>query len=132
MKNKSELEILRENIYILELEKVRDENLLKLQIKYTYENLKPSALLRNSLKNISEIPDLKKDLIQTTVSIMVGYLSKKVLIGATHNPLKQLLGTVLQIGVSSMVSKNADGINNTFHKIYNMFKHNVKEPVDDK
>ncbi len=132
MKNKSELEILRENIYILELEKVRDENLLKLQIKYTYENLKPSALLRNSLKNISEIPDLKKDLIQTTVSIMVGYLSKKVLIGATHNPLKQLLGTVLQIGVSSMVSKNADGINNTFHKIYSMFKHNVKEPVDDK
>ena len=54
--------------------------------------------------------DLKGDLVNATLGLATGYLSKKAVIGSTHNPLKQLFGILIQVVVSKVVSKNADGI----------------------
>ena len=55
------------------------------------------------------------------MSLTAGYLSKKVTVGATHNPLKQLLGTLLQVGVTSLVSKNSEGIKSIAGTLINYF-----------
>jgi hypothetical protein len=41
---------------------------------------------------------------------VTGYLSKKIVIGSTNNPIKQILGYALQLGVTGVASKNADDI----------------------
>jgi hypothetical protein len=104
---------LRESILLLEIKKANELQLLKDQFKVTYESLKPVNLIKSKINELIESPDLKNNIINTTMGLAAGYLSKKALVGSTHNPLKQLLGTVLQIGVSSLVAKNSDGIKST-------------------
>jgi tRNA(Arg) A34 adenosine deaminase TadA len=66
-------------------------------------------------------PGLKSDLVSTAISLATGYLTKKVIIGATNNPIKMVLGTILQMGVSGLVSKNSDEIKTAAAQLINKF-----------
>lgn len=101
---------LREAIFLLELRKANEARLLKEQFMITYESFKPVNLIKNSIGELIKSPQLKENILNTTIGLAAGYLSKKVVVGSTHNPLKQLLGTFLQMGVTNIVSKNTDGI----------------------
>lgn len=121
---------LRESISLLQIKQANEKALLKEQIKLTYECLKPANLIKNTLNELATVPDFKGDLFDTILGLAAGYLSKKAVIGSTHNPLKQLLGAFLQMGVTSIVSKNTDGIKSAvIHLINNIF---TKKDVDDK
>jgi hypothetical protein len=37
-----------------------------------------------------------------------GYLTKKVLLGGTHNPIKRILGTILQFAITNIVTKQSE------------------------
>lgn len=110
---------LKSAIQELEYQQVNEWPVLKEQFLNTYENMKPINLVKNALNDLTTSPDLKGDLLNTTLSLAAGFISKKIAVGTTHNPLKQLLGTLLQMGVTSIVSKNADGIKSTTMNIIN-------------
>ncbi len=101
---------LKEAISLLEIQQKAEGALLKEEFKITYESLRPANLIGNTIKELTTLPDLKGDLLTTALSLATGYLSKKAAVGNTTNPLKQLLGTFLQMGVTSLVSKNSDTI----------------------
>ena len=101
---------LKEAIRLLEIQQKVEGALLKEQFKTTYESLKPVNLISNTIKELIKSPSLKGDLLTTALSLGAGYLSKKAAVGNTANPLKQLLGTLLQMGVTGLVSKNSDTI----------------------
>ncbi len=110
---------LKNAIQELEYQQVNEWPALKEQFLETYENIKPINLIKNALSDLTTGPDLKGDLLNTTLSLAAGFISKKIAVGSTHNPLKQLLGTLLQMGVTSIVSKNAEGIKSTTMTIIN-------------
>ncbi len=110
---------LKEAIFLLEIKQANTADLLKEEIKCTYENLRPVNLIKNTLRDLTSAPDLKGELLNATMSLAVGFLSKKILVGATANPLKQLLGTILQVAVTSIAAKNADGIKSMAHHLIN-------------
>lgn len=99
-----------ELINFLEIKQANEKRLVKEEFKTTLENLRPATLLKNALKKVIAAPDLKVKLVDSVLSMAGGYLSKKIIVGNTHNPLKQIFGTLLQLGVTSVVSKNADTI----------------------
>jgi hypothetical protein len=101
---------LRAAIILLEIKQAEEGKLLKEQFKVTYENLRPANLIKNTLRDLTSDPSLKGELFNTTLGLAAGYLTKKAVVGATHNPLKQIFGTLLQMGISSIVAKNGDGI----------------------
>lgn len=113
MKDITSLVELKESIILLEIQQAYEAQLLKEQFKTTYQNLRPANLIKNTFKELVSAPDFKGNLVDTALSIAAGYLSKKVMVGSTINPIKQLLGTVLQIGVTGIVAKNTDGIKST-------------------
>jgi hypothetical protein len=110
---------LRESIAFLEIKQAEEGAILKEQFKETYENLRPINLIKNTLHELTSAPDLKGDLLNVSLSMAAGFLSKKIAIGTTNNPFKQILGTLLQMGVTSIVSKNADGIKSGTKSILN-------------
>lgn len=67
-------------------------------------------------------PDFKEDIFKTSLSLAAGYFSKKIAIGSTKNPLKLMLGNLLQMGVTNAVSKNADGIKTKFVEMINVYR----------
>ncbi|MFN3916144.1 MAG: hypothetical protein ACK4K0_00255 [Flavobacteriales bacterium] len=107
-------------ILLLEKKQTQEGGLLKEQFKLTYESLKPINLIRNAFKNLVTAPDFKEDLVNTSISLAAGYFSKKIAVGSTNNPFKQILGNFLQMGVTSTVSKNADAIRTKFMDILNV------------
>lgn len=104
-------------ILLLEKKQAQEEILLKKQVEVTYESLKPINLIKNTFKELVTAPDFKEDVLNTSISLAAGYFSKKLAVGSAHNPFKQILGSLLQIGVTKIVSKNADGIRTKFMKI---------------
>lgn len=118
---------LKKEINKLETKQKEEGLILKEQCKITYESLKPINLLKSTLKDIIT-PDLTGTLLNSSLSLAAGYVSKKALIGSTHNPLKQLLGTVLQMGVTSLVSKNTNSIKSTALNIISSFLKKKEEP----
>jgi hypothetical protein len=114
------IEELQQAIQVLEIKQASELVLLKDQFKITYESLKPINLIKSTLKELTSVPDLKEDLLNTSVSLAAGYFSKKAIVGDTHNPIKQILGTLLQMGITSIVSKNADEIKSKIAKIINI------------
>lgn len=119
MQKTTSIEELRASILLLEIKQANEQALLKEELKITAEKLLPINLIKNTLKELTSEPDLKGELLSTSLSLAAGYLSKKVAIGSTNNPFKQILGTLLQLAVTSIVSKNADGIKSTASTIIN-------------
>ncbi|MDZ4752288.1 MAG: hypothetical protein SGI87_11775 [Flavobacteriales bacterium] len=108
------------NVAIIALQNQRkgEANAIKEEFGALYENLKPINLIKNTVKDFIAAPDLKKDLVNISMSMVAGYLSKKWAVGSSDSKVKQILGSFLQMGVSSFVSQNSDGIKSKFSKIY--------------
>ena len=104
---------LREAILWLEIKQATKKQLLKEEFKATFENLQPINLIKKTLSELTATPNFKGKALNAILSIGAGYLSKKVMIGATHNPLKQLLGIALQVGVTKTISENSENIKDT-------------------
>ena len=101
---------LKAAIDLLEIKQVNEKQLLREQIKITAESLKPVNLVKHALSELTTSPEIKESMLSTVIGLATGYLSKKIIIGSTHNPIKQFLGFVLQLGVTGVASKNADDI----------------------
>ena len=113
---------LKSYILLLEYKKANELVLLKEQFLITAEHLRPAVLIKNTLNELICEPDSKGDLLKNTLGLAAGFLSKKIVVGNTHNPIKQILGTVLQMAVTKLVSKNSDGIRSVAsHLINNIF-----------
>jgi hypothetical protein len=108
MKKISQQALLNEAINLLKDKQACELQLLKSQFHITYESLKPINLIKNGLHEITASPDVKKTVINTAIGLATGYISKKVLIGATNNPIKKILGAVLEFTIANVVAKTAN------------------------
>ena len=96
------------------------------QFKEATDSLKPINLLKSSLNKVVHAPGLVEKIIDATVGLGAGVLSKKLLIGKSTGIAKKLLGTALEFGVAGLISKNSAGIKATgmelFSKVFSKKK----------
>ena len=111
MKKQQETEILKEAIAILKIKQAQDLMQLKDQYHHTYESLKPVNLIKNAFGQLATTTEFKGNILNSVIGIASGYLTKKVLLGSTHNPIKKVLGTILQFAITNFVSKKAEIFN---------------------
>ncbi len=110
MKSITTYKDLKQEIALLEAKQAENAAALKEQFRITYDSLRPANLIISTMKELTASPDFKSNLLNTTLGIGAGFLTKKVLIGTTLNPIKQLIGFVLQTATTGIVAKNGDGI----------------------
>ncbi len=110
MENISSSAALKNAIQLLEVEQEINRQLLKEQFYFTCESLNPVNLLKNTLYDVATSPDLIDNILGTTVGLVTGYLSKKMVVGASANLVRKLFGFILQLGVTNIVAQHADKI----------------------
>ncbi len=125
------------NQYIAELEikKTDQEIELKQTIKETLDGLKPANLIKNAWNQISTSPEIKDNIIDNGIGLATGYLSKKILTGNTKNPIKRLLGSLAQYGITNMVANHPEPIKNLGSGLLKLIfrrKKQVTDPVSEK
>lgn len=123
--NSSEL---KEAIKLLEKQKSIQKERITEEFHIAYERLKPVNILKNSLNKVFNSPRVSDKIIDTSISVGAGLLSKKLLIGKSAGIVKKALGIVLEFGVAGLVSKNSDAIKlgglNLLGKIFKSKKSN--------
>lgn len=114
---------LKQTILQLELKQAVELKLLREQLHLTYESIKPINLVRNTFKEVVASEDLTDNIVNTSVGLAAGYVSKTLFEKASHSPFRKLLGTALLFGVTNLVSKNPQTIKAVGLGVFNIIKH---------
>lgn len=131
MKKKNEKEELREAIRLLKIKQAEELNLLKEQFHLTLESLKPLNLIKSIWHDTTSSSEIKRNLLNTAIGMTTGYISKTILIGLSRNPIKRILGTLLQFAISVVVSKHPDAIKSAGEKLVKrIFKNKEDSAVE--
>ena len=117
---------LKNNIQLLEIEQAILGQQLKEQFFITYESFKPANLLRNTLREAISSPHLINDILGTAVGLATGFVSKKIVIGASGNLIRKLLGSITQLGVTTVVAQHPDTIKSIGQFIFQHIFRNKK------
>jgi hypothetical protein len=118
MQNITSVDELKNAIQLLEVEQGIKGERLKEQFYITYESLRPVNLLRNALKDIFSSPHLAENISGTAMGAASGFLIKKLFIGKSGNPFRNLLGSLVQLGISNIVTQNADFIKSAGQSVF--------------
>lgn len=124
MKNSNETDALNELILAEELKYANDLEQLKDQFHVAYESVKPINLVKNLFHEVTSSPEIKSDLVSNAIGLSTRFITKTLLLGFSHNPIKKVIGTVFEFAVTNMASKHSDRI-----KLIggNLFKHFFKK-----
>ena len=110
MENITSTAELKKAIQLLEIEQAINGQLLKEQFNLTFESLKPINMLKSTLKDVASSPYLIDNILGNAIGLATGYFSKKIFIGASGNIIRKLFGSILQFGITNVVSQHPDGI----------------------
>ena len=86
---------LKEAIATLQREQLQKKALLLEQFHNTYESLKPVNFIKNTFQKILKSPEITGNVVDASIGISAGVLTKKILVGKSTNPLRRLFGTIL-------------------------------------
>jgi hypothetical protein len=115
---------LKHTIQILEEEQAIKGQRLKEQLYLTYESFKPAKLIQSTLKDLVSSPYIIDNLIDTTLSLATGYITKRIVVGASSNIIKRIIGSIIQVGATKFISNHTDAIK-SFGKF--AFKRNIRK-----
>jgi hypothetical protein len=80
------------------------------QFHITYESIKPLNMIRDTFKEVVSSPEIKTGAANTVIGLIAGHAAKKLFLRNSDNPIKKLLGEVLERVVANKTIKNAEDI----------------------
>ena len=96
---------LKNAIQILEFDQQVREQQLKEHVYLAIESLKPVNLIKSTIHDVVSSPYLIDNLLGAAMGLTSGYLSKKIVLGKSGNLIQNLLGAILQFGVTNVVAR---------------------------
>lgn len=131
MEKQNAISSLKESIRLLEIKQAEEGLLLKEQFSVTIESLKPINLFKSTIKEMTNSVDLKSNLSETILSILAGFLTKKMMVNSKSGPFRKILGAILQFGVTSVIAQNADHIREFINRMADKFLRAEAEEVPE-
>lgn len=89
----------------LEVERDFKEQQLRDNFQKAYNSLKPVNLIKETLNEVVSSPLLIDNILNTTIGLATGFITKKIVIGSSGNNFRRLLGTVLQFGIINIAQR---------------------------
>ena len=119
--NTSELDMA---IKRLERKKLLLEENLKDDFHTLLQSLKPTNILKNTIHEVQESPELKHNLLKVVLGLGAGYFSRKLVVGKSAGIVKKALGAALQYGITTFVAKKngKEEESGLYSKKKNLFK----------
>lgn len=120
--------LLQERIERLHQEQAREWPLLKTEANLLFESMKPVNIVKDMLVELTKVPEIKHNILNSAIGMGAGYVSKRVLFGAHPSKVMSILGSFMEMSVSGLVSKNTEGLSGVIaDKVGQWFR---KSPAD--
>jgi len=97
---------LKDAIRQLELQQAGEARAVKEHFLVAYESIKPINLIKSIYQEVIESGDLKDKVVNTSVGLTAGFISKLLFQGVTRSPVKKLIGTAIMFGITNVVAKH--------------------------
>jgi hypothetical protein len=104
--------LLKEAIFELEIKKTEQGRTIKEKFYIIKENLKPANIIRNTFDEVATSPRLRLNLLGAVVGLGAAYFSRKLVVGRSVNVFRNILGSVLQLGISAVVASKPGVLQN--------------------
>lgn len=101
---------LRQAIAELENTQTVEEKILKEQFHLAYESMKPVNLIKSTFREVAASEEIRKQVLSTTIGLAAGFVSKKLFEGASHSPMRKLIGTALMFGITEVAARNPEAL----------------------
>ena len=118
---------LQDRIFDLEKKQAGQWILLREEAGVVYENLKPANFIKRTLNDLSSSNGLVENIISPLVGIATGFVSKKMVVGKSTNPFRNIIGSLLQAAVTNIIIKNPEMIKTIGARIVDGFFGKNKE-----
>lgn len=105
MSNISSSAELKEAIQYLELEQKVIVGEMKEQVHSITQELKPVNLIASVMKDVSSSPYIIDSVVGTALGVGTGYISRKLIAGTSANPIRKLIGSAMQLAVTTVATK---------------------------
>ena len=129
MKNISTTAELKEAIQLLEAQNSVHLQEMRENFSLTLESLKPANIIKSTMKEIGSSSYLFNNILNLTLGLVTGYISKRALFfGRSNKKSRKLLGLALQLGVTNLVVYAPSAIKSF---VRNIFSKNNEEPQSD-
>ncbi len=134
---------LREAIEQLEKQQAVETALLKEQFHLAAQSLQPISLLKKTFKAAAAAQDIKQDILNTSIGLGIGYLSKRLLNNGAKNTAKniskssskgtskKLIGAAILLGFAAVIAKNPEAIKSFGKNVLKQFLHKSSEEDSD-
>lgn len=117
MNHLSSTELLRQMILQKGLELKQKEELLIIDIKNIFENLKPINLIRSTLRKTFQFNNLIPNLFFVMLGLASSVIDRKLHASESKNPFKKIIGNVLKTLVANLALRNIEILKNTGNQI---------------
>jgi hypothetical protein len=129
IKSMSDLE---DTIQMLERKRDEEVEMVREVFYLTYESLKPINIIKNIFKESSIPATVKDNLVNTSVGLGFGYLSKILFQSVVKLPFKKFLGSALMLSVENLVAKNPEVVGSLASFILNAFSKKSEKDTNPK
>jgi hypothetical protein len=122
MKTLHSIEELEQTIALLEIEHQAKGMALKKQFTAAYKSLSPIDLIKEAFKKgEDDTPSMLEHAIVNGLSLASGYVTRRIVVGSSAGFMRRVLGSLLQFGATTAVSKNADVIHSIGQFLMKMY-----------
>ena len=123
MKTITPAEILNQSIQRMEVEQSDKLQMLKNELSLAYESVKPVNMIKNAFRDITSSSVISDSILGTVAGMAAGYLSKKIFTGTSVNLLRKLFGSILQLGVTNVVSSHPEAVKTLGQFVFHLIRH---------
>lgn len=120
IKNEADLEAA---IAAMESKHRHEGRLLIDEFNQAFERIQPKNILKNIFTEATSSPELKENLINTSVGMATGYATKLLVNGKSAGPIRKLIGSGLMFGVSNLISNNPEKVKLAGNFLLSLGKH---------
>lgn len=112
MKKQNQYDLLLANMALLEVNQKLELEILKQQFHATYQSLQPINLIKDFFADSRASNTIATGTFsEKIISVVSGYLSNKMVLGASKNLVRTGIGSALQLLVAKSIANNTDVIN---------------------
>ncbi len=102
------MDSLQSALRTLEQRQSSEGQALRDHFRITYETMRPVNLIKSALAEVTQSQDLKDHLVSTGVGLVAGHASKAVYESVSDSPMKGLVGTAIQFGITNAVARHPE------------------------
>lgn len=127
----TDLSSLNARISFLEQKRDYDKEVIVSTFHEFLESLKPANMLRHLITSIRESHEMKTDIMHGLVGLGTGFLTNKLLLSSFHGPIKRIIATVIQAGITNAAVKYPEQIKEKSISVLTRILQAMKFKTDD-